>query len=109
MDSQSLTLAEGDTSGNGVFEPGETQVLHTAWVNDTAELVEGIIGQTELFTGPFGPTYTINDDMATYDVLPTGQSKSCLDEADCFSVTVSDRQFRGRRNTGMLCSRNKPT
>jgi hypothetical protein len=90
MDSQSLTLAGGDTSGNGVFEPGETQVLQTAWVNDTAELVEGIIGQTDLFTGPLGPTYTINDDMATYDVLPTGQSKSCLDEADCFSVTVSD-------------------
>jgi len=90
MDAQSLTLAEGDTSGNGVFEPGETQVLQTAWINDTAEVVDGILGQSELFTGPFGATYTINDGEALYDVLPTGQSKSCIDEADCFSVTVSD-------------------
>ena len=76
--------------GNGVFEPGETQVLQTAWINDTDEVVESILGRSPLFTGPFGADYTINDDTAFYDVLPTGVSKSCIEENDCFSVTVSD-------------------
>jgi len=82
--------AGGSGLGNGVFEPGETQVLRTAWINDSAEQVESIIGQTELFTGPAGATYTINDAEAIYDVLPTGQAKSCAEEGDCYSVTVSD-------------------
>jgi hypothetical protein len=80
----------GSTLGNGVFEPGETHVLRTAWINDTAEAVDSILSFTELFTGPFGPTYTINDGEATYNALPTGQIKSCIEEADCFSVTVND-------------------
>ena len=55
----------------------------------TAEVVVDVIGLSDVFTGPFGPTYTINDGEATYNAIPTGQTKSCLDEADCFSVTVS--------------------
>jgi hypothetical protein len=80
----------GDTMGNGVFEPGETQILRTAWINDTAEVVESILGQAPLFTGPFGADYTINDDTAFYDVLPTGVAKSCIQENDCYSVSVSN-------------------
>jgi hypothetical protein len=87
---ETATIEGGSALGNGVFEPGETQILRTAWMNDTAEEVVDILGFTEVFTGPFGPTYTINDSEATYNALPTGQSKSCIDEADCFSVTVSD-------------------
>jgi hypothetical protein len=87
---EAATTEGGSTLGNGVFEPGETQILRTAWINDTAEAVVDILGFTEVFTGPFGPTYTINDDAATYNALPTGQSKSCIDEADCISVTVND-------------------
>ena len=82
--------SRGSTMGNGVFEPGETQILRTAWINDTSEVVESILGQAPLFTGPPGADYTINDDTALYDVLPTGVSKSCIEENDCFSVTVSD-------------------
>ena len=85
-----LAAPAGDTMGNGVFEPGETQVLQTAWINDSAEAVESILGTGPLFTGPSGANYTVNDDTAFYDVLPTGVSKSCIEEADCFSVTVSD-------------------
>jgi hypothetical protein len=64
-----------DTMGNGVFEPGETQVLQTAWINDTNEAVASIFGQTPLFSGPPGADYTINDDTAFYDVLPTGSGQ----------------------------------
>ena len=59
----------GQHMGNGVFEPGETQILQTAWINDTNEGVESILGQTPLFTGPAGADYTINDDTAFYDVF----------------------------------------
>jgi len=83
-----------DTMGNSVFEPGETQILQTAWINDTNEVVESILGQTPLFTGPPGADYTINDDTAFYDALPTGVAKSCIQENDCYSVTVSDPAVR---------------
>ena len=79
-----------DTMGNGVFEPGESQVLRTAWTNDTNEAVVSILGQASSFTGPSGADYTIDDDTAFYDVLPTGVSKSCIEENDCFAVTVSN-------------------
>jgi hypothetical protein len=84
----------GPNMGNGVFEPGETQVLETAWINDTNEAVESIFGQASSFTGPPGADYTINDDQALYDVLPTGVPKSCIQENDCYSVTVSNPATR---------------
>jgi hypothetical protein len=76
--------------GNGVFEPGETQVLQTAWINDTNEAVVSILGLAASFGGPPGADYTVNDDTAFYDALPTGVAKSCIQENDCYSVTVSD-------------------
>ena len=84
----------GDTMGNGVFEPGESQVLRTAWINDSNEAVESIFGESSLFTGPPGADYTIDDDQAIYDVLPTGVSKSCSAENDCYAVTVSNPATR---------------
>jgi hypothetical protein len=89
-----LGSPSGDTMGNGVFEPGESQTLQTAWINDTNEAVESILGQAALFTGPPGADYTIVDDTAFYDVLPTGVAKSCIEESDCYVVTVSDPAVR---------------
>jgi len=80
----------GDTMGNDVFEPGESQVLRTAWVNDSDEAVESILGESSLFSGPAGANYTIDDGTALYDALPTGVSKSCVAENDCYAVTVSN-------------------
>jgi hypothetical protein len=94
MDPLPTADGPGDTMGNGVFEPGETQVLETAWINDSNEAVESILGTGPLFTGPPGASYTVNDDTAFYDVLPTGVSKSCIEENDCFSVTVSNPASR---------------
>jgi len=82
------------TLGNGVFEPGESQVLRTAWINDTTEAVVSIAGTATSFTGPPGADYTIDDGTAFYDALPTGVSKSCSDENDCYSVTVSNPATR---------------
>ncbi len=84
----------GSSFGNGVFEPGETQVVQTAWVNDTATDVLSVAGTSPLFTGPAGADYTINDDQALYDTIPAGQTKSCAPSLDCYSVTVSDPAVR---------------
>jgi len=74
--------------GNGVFEPGETQVVHTAWFNETGADEDDVVATTGLFTGPPGADYTINHDVAGYLLLLAGQATSCI-EPDCFSVTVS--------------------
>ncbi len=84
----------GSSFGNGVFEPGETQLLQTAWVNDTAADVLLVTGSSPLFTGPAGADYTINDNQALYDTIPAGQTKSCAPSGDCYSVTVSDPAVR---------------
>ena len=84
----------GSAFGNGVFEPGETQVLRTAWVNDSALDVILVAGSSPLFTGPPGADYTTNDNEALYDTIPPGQTASCIDGADCYSVTVSNPAVR---------------
>lgn len=76
--------------GNGVFEPGETQVLRTAWVNDTAGDVE-LSGTASSFTGPAGATYTLDDGTASYGTIPGSHSASCT---DCYTVTVSTPAIR---------------
>ena len=86
--------AGGSGIGNGVFEPGETLILRTAWVNDSAADVNSVVGASPLFTGPAGADYTINDDTALYDTIPAGQTKSCIVSGDCYSVTVSDPAVR---------------
>jgi hypothetical protein len=85
-----VAVPAGDTIGNGVFEPGESQTLRTAWINESPEFVDGIVANGVLFTGPLGAAYSIDDDVAAYDVLPTGESKSCEETGDCYAVTVSD-------------------
>jgi hypothetical protein len=94
MDPSEMLTSSPTAAGNGVFEPGETQVLRTAWVNDSASDIESIFGNAALFTGPPGAVYTINDDEALYDTLPAGLTTSCLDGGDCYSVTVSDPAVR---------------
>ncbi len=75
-------------AGNGVLEPGETISIHTAWVNDTSAGVE-LSGTAPFFTGPAGADYTINDGSAYYGTIPAGYATTCLNGANCYSVTVS--------------------
>ena len=85
----------GGSNANRVFEPGETVVLHTAWVNDTAADVIAVVGSSPLFTGPAGADYTLDNDGALYDTIPAGQTKSCAESGgECFIVTVSDPAVR---------------
>jgi hypothetical protein len=86
--------AGGSGLGNGVFEPGETQVPRTAWVNDSGADVLSVAGSAPQFIGPAGAVYTINDNAALYDTIPAGQAKSCIDAGNCYSVTVSDPAVR---------------
>ena len=55
--------------------------------------MESIFGNISTFTGPPGADYTINDDEALYDTIPAGQTKSCSQSGDCYSVTVSVPDF----------------
>ncbi len=75
-------------SANGIFEPGETQTIHTAWTNETTAPV-ALSGTAPSFTGPAGATYTLNDGSAHYGSIPPGYSTTCLNGDDCYSVTVS--------------------
>jgi hypothetical protein len=75
-------------TGNGVWEPGETVIPRTAWVNDTATDVE-LSGAAPLFTGPAGADYTLNDAAANYQTIAGGATASCFDADDCYSITVS--------------------
>jgi hypothetical protein len=84
-------------SGNGILEPGETMDVHTAWINDTAAAVE-LAGTSPFFTGPAGADYTLNDGSAYYGFIPPGYSTTCLNGADCYSVTVSDPAVRPVRH-----------
>ncbi len=80
-------------AGNGVFEPGETLMVRTAWVNDTNADV-ALAGAATLLTGPAGASYTINDAVASYGTIAAGQSASCTNGGDCYSVTVSAPALR---------------
>ena len=78
----------GGSLGNGVFEPGETVVPQTAWVNDTAAGA-AVSGTAVGFTGPPGATYTVHDSAASYGTIPAGQTATCIDGLDCYSISVS--------------------
>ncbi len=80
-------------SGNGVFEPGETLEIRTAWVNTTSAGI-ALSGTSPRFTGPAGANYTLNDSTASYGTIAAGESASCIDGADCYSVTLSGPAVR---------------
>jgi len=92
---QSLTSSPaGGSLNNGVFEPGETQTVATAWVNDGNFDLEDFTGTSWLFTGPEGADYTVNADAADYGTLPVDFTRSCSDSGVCPSVTVSNPAVR---------------
>ena len=96
-----LATSPAAAPGNGVFEPGETQIVHTAWSNDTTGDADDVVATAELFTGPPGADYTVNHDVVGYGTLPAGGTQSCI-EPDCFSVTVSDPATRPEQHWDAL-------
>ncbi|HET8645373.1 MAG TPA: S-layer homology domain-containing protein, partial [Vicinamibacteria bacterium] len=78
-----------DAGGNGVLQPGETASMAPAWLNSgTAALVNGS-GLLANFTGPGGPTYTVNDGVAAYGTINPGATVSCTSTANCYALSIT--------------------
>ena len=75
-----------DASGNRVMDPGETATMAPTWRNDSATAQANVTGTLSAFTGPAGPTYTINDGSAAYGTIAASGSATCT---DCYSLTAS--------------------
>jgi len=75
---------------NGVLEPGETVVVEPTWSNRTAGSL-GVTGTATDFSGPAGPTYTLEVGNADYGSIAAAGSANCYDATGaCYVVTVSD-------------------
>jgi streptogramin lyase len=87
VDARSVT---GSSSNhNGVLEPGETVQVAPSWKNIlTGPLQFG--GDASNFTGPAGPTYTLNDNFANYGTVGAGATGDCNGATgDCYLMSVS--------------------
>ncbi len=79
-----------DTGGNGVLQPGETAVVVApSWLNTGSGALASATGILSNFTGPAGPTYTINDSTAAYGTIAPGATASCATAGNCYAVSIS--------------------
>jgi hypothetical protein len=78
------TALRVDTSGNGIFEPGETVDLRPTWLNFNGATLTVAAGASR-FTGPpeGGVSYTLADASGDYGTLADGASAEC---GDCYRV-----------------------
>jgi streptogramin lyase len=83
---------------NGVFEPGETVQVDPYWKNTLTSSQNFILGAASNFSGPPGPTYTFDDNLAEYGTISAGATGDCDASApftgpqgstDCYLMTVS--------------------
>ena len=82
-------VAGAGSDGNGILEPGEQAAMRPSWRNAaTAPLA--LTAGLGAFTGPAGAVYTMVDGSASYGTVAPGQTRSCLDAADCYALSVSD-------------------
>ena len=75
-----------DDAGNKVMQPNELTTVQPTWRNDGALAQANVTGALTNFTGPAGPTYTINDGTGAYGTVAAGASAQCT---DCYSVTAT--------------------
>ncbi len=74
-----------DSAGNGVLEAGESAVIEPSWQNPDVGAT-AVTGSLSNFTGPAGPTYTIDDASADYGSIPGTGSAFCT---DCYAVSIA--------------------
>jgi trimeric autotransporter adhesin len=75
-----------DAGGNGVLQPNESSVVVApTWRNAGGSSV-ALTGALTNFTGPAGPTYTINDAAADYGTIPAATNQACT---NCYAVTAA--------------------
>ena len=84
---------DGCCLGDGVLDPGETIVPRTAWVNDTAGDV-ALSGPLPSSPVPRAPSTRSTTASASYGAISAGQTATCIDGADCYSITVSEPAVR---------------
>jgi hypothetical protein len=103
LDNVMPLLEQGFTvGGNGVFEPGETNVITPSWLN-CSTLGAATTATASAFAGPGTSTYTIDDNSADYGTIGAGAAANCS-AGGCYTLTVSapatrpavhwDAQFR---------------
>jgi streptogramin lyase len=83
-------MVSGDASNhNGVLEPGETVQVAPSWTN-TLTTSQTFTGTASNLTGPAGPTYTLNDNSASYGTVAGGATSNCNSATgNCYLMTVS--------------------
>jgi hypothetical protein len=82
-----------DSTGNGVWEPGETVQVEPYYSNNGAVAL-GFTGSTTL-TGPAGAAYTNVDSLASYASIDPGAIGGCTGSTtDCYAVSVDDPTVR---------------
>jgi hypothetical protein len=95
----------GSSNVNGVIETGERVVVDPAYRN-LSGTAYALAGTATDFTGPAGPTYTIQDSSADYGTIsgsaPTPASPSGSTTADCFTASGNclELQLVGARPAG---------
>jgi len=84
------TVLDVNASGNRVLEPNEAMVVVApTWKNGGGSTIGSLTGVASAFTGPAGPTYTINDAGADYGSIAAGSQASCTVTGNCYQVTVT--------------------
>ena len=83
-----------DTSGNGVWEPGESVDLRPAWrnINGAAQTFGGTLVS---LTGPAGAVYGVADGVGSYGTVANGSGAGC---GDCYAVALNDPANRPARH-----------
>jgi hypothetical protein len=84
--SLSPTALNVDNPGNRVLQPNEAAVeVAPTWQNNGTG-GSPVTGAASNFTGPAGPTYTLNDAVANYGTIGAGASAACT---DCYGVSIT--------------------
>ena len=78
-----------DSTGNLVMEPNEAAVAVAPSWRNTGSAIPSMAGAATLFTGPAGPTYTINDAVAAYGAVAVGATVSCTATGNCYAMTAT--------------------
>lgn len=83
-------LSSATSDGNGVLEPGETNVqVRPSWRNATTAPLP-LTGELSTFAGPAGANYTVLDALGGYGTVAAGATVSCSSVGNCYRLSVSN-------------------
>ncbi len=83
-----------DTSGNGIFEPGEAVDVAPYYFNNTGSILD-LTGVATSFGGPGPPDlYKLNGASADYGSINPGALGSCFFTASCYNLQIENTGSR---------------